>query len=192
MTADLFEKWLKEQLLPNLQPNSVIVMDNASYHSRILNKIPNTSTKKDDILNFMRDKGITIPKKIPVKSELLKIIKTYNFKNEYIIDELCKTHGHILLRLPPYYCIFNPIELIWALLKKRLRQLNRSPTSSGEVLDLIRNVISAITNDEWKNCVTHAIKNEDQYTILPPVAPLIIQPGFDSSSDSDTDSYESS
>ena len=29
-----FEKWLKESCLPHLPPNSVIVMDNASYHSK--------------------------------------------------------------------------------------------------------------------------------------------------------------
>lgn len=34
MTADLFEKWVEQQLLQNIPPNSVIIMDNASYHSR--------------------------------------------------------------------------------------------------------------------------------------------------------------
>lgn len=38
-TAELFENWFKTKLLPNIQPNSVIVMDNASYHSRRLNKV---------------------------------------------------------------------------------------------------------------------------------------------------------
>ena len=63
MTADLFEKWFSEQLLPNIPPNSVIVLDNASYHSRILNKIPNSGTKKEDILNFMRKKKCKFLKK---------------------------------------------------------------------------------------------------------------------------------
>lgn len=35
MTANLFETWFREQLLPNISANLVIVMDNASYHSRI-------------------------------------------------------------------------------------------------------------------------------------------------------------
>lgn len=113
MTAELFEKWFSEQLLPNMSPNSVIVSDNASYHSRILNKIPNNSTKKEDILKFMRTKNMDIPVKVPIKRELLKMIKEQNFKNEYVIDELCNTHGHTILRLPPYYCIFNPIEMVF-------------------------------------------------------------------------------
>ena len=33
-----FEEWF-ERLLPNLEPNSVIVMDNASYHSKKVLKI---------------------------------------------------------------------------------------------------------------------------------------------------------
>jgi hypothetical protein len=33
-TADLFEEWFKNKLLPNIPPTSVIVMDNATYHSR--------------------------------------------------------------------------------------------------------------------------------------------------------------
>ena len=33
MTAKHFEEWFTSKLLPNIQLNSLIVMDNASYHS---------------------------------------------------------------------------------------------------------------------------------------------------------------
>nr|CAH7758572.1 unnamed protein product [Callosobruchus chinensis] len=56
MTANLFEKWFVEQLIPNIPQNSVVVMDNAPYHSRQLHKIPSTATKKEDIISFMRNK----------------------------------------------------------------------------------------------------------------------------------------
>jgi len=32
MNATSFEEWFKEKLLPALPPNTLIVMDNASYH----------------------------------------------------------------------------------------------------------------------------------------------------------------
>lgn len=186
MTADLFEKWFSEQLLPNISPNSVIVLDNASYHSRILNKIPNISTKKEDILKFMRNKNMEIPVKIPIKRELLKSIKEQNFKNEYVIDNLANIHGHTLLRLPPYYCIFNPIEMVWAAIKKRLRKCNNSPTLSAIVVDHIRQVVNDIDNtDLWKNCVRHVIEKENEYPTLSPIAPIIIQLNNDSSSESE-------
>ena len=34
MTGDHFEEWFRDKLLPNTPPNSLIIMDNASYHSR--------------------------------------------------------------------------------------------------------------------------------------------------------------
>ena len=127
-----------------------------------------------------------IPEKVPIKRELLKTIKEHNFKNEYVIDQLGNVHGHTVLRLPPYYCIFNPIEMVWGTLKKRLRTCNDSPTLSAIIIDKIREVINDIDNtDLWKNCVRHVIKTENEYPTLPPTAPIIIQPGNDSSSESE-------
>ena len=41
--------------MPNLEPNSVVVMDNVEYHSRMLSKKPTQVTRKDDILNFINE-----------------------------------------------------------------------------------------------------------------------------------------
>ncbi|KAH7966367.1 hypothetical protein HPB49_015542 [Dermacentor silvarum] len=49
MDGPRFEKWLNEQLLLNIKPPSVIVMDNAPYHSVLLKKIPKSPTRKSDI-----------------------------------------------------------------------------------------------------------------------------------------------
>ena len=46
MTADHFEEWFGTKLLPNVPPNSLIVMDNASYHSRRSNPVPVKSWTK--------------------------------------------------------------------------------------------------------------------------------------------------
>ncbi|KAJ8921609.1 hypothetical protein NQ315_010517 [Exocentrus adspersus] len=47
--AELFENWFKNSLLVNIPKNSIIAMDNATYHSRLLNKVPNTTNTKADI-----------------------------------------------------------------------------------------------------------------------------------------------
>ena len=49
MDGERFEKWFRNQQLPNIPQESVIVMDNASYHSVKEEKIPNTGTRKVDI-----------------------------------------------------------------------------------------------------------------------------------------------
>ena len=35
-------------------------------------------------------------------------------KTSKVIDNIAKTYGHEVLRLPPYHCDLNAIELIWA------------------------------------------------------------------------------
>jgi len=80
MTGDLFETWFREKLLPNLTPNTVIVMDNASVHSRLVQKIPNKGTRKAAIIEFMEYNQIEIPHPVPTIPKLLEIIHSYNIK----------------------------------------------------------------------------------------------------------------
>ena len=49
-----FTKWLTEKLLPNIPPNSVIVMDNAPYHSVLEEKIPTKSSTKRSIIDWLK------------------------------------------------------------------------------------------------------------------------------------------
>ncbi|KAJ8961522.1 hypothetical protein NQ318_014772 [Aromia moschata] len=192
MTANLFEEWFSEQLLPKIPPKSVIVMDNAPYHSRILNKIQNITTKKEDILKFMGNKNMNIPEKIPVKRKLLELIKEQNFKNEYAIDHLASIHGHTVTRLPPYYCVFNPIEMVWAAVKDRLRKYNQSSTLSASVVDNVRKITDELDNTElWRNCVRSVINKKAEYPRLPSVNPVIIQLN-NSESESESESESAS
>jgi len=36
----------------------------------------------------------------------------------YLADEEARALGHIVLRLPPYHCQYNPIELVWGIMKR--------------------------------------------------------------------------
>lgn len=69
-----------------------------------------------------------------------------------------------VLRLPPYNCIVNPIELIWSQLKHMLRTSNRSPTLSGNVLHLIGEKTQKIDRKLWQNCVKHVEKIEESFS----------------------------
>ena len=46
-----------EKLVPALRPGDVVVMDNASYHSFIDEKIPTRSSKKQDMKAWLEKKG---------------------------------------------------------------------------------------------------------------------------------------
>lgn len=113
MTAQVFERWFECILLQNLPKDRkcVIVLDNASYHSRLQFKIPNMSYRKQDMLNFMQQHDVDIPDPLPIKSVLLMNIKKANIETKFVIDEIARSHGHEVLRLPPYHCVLNGIEL---------------------------------------------------------------------------------
>lgn len=109
----LFEDWFRNQLLPNIAPNSVIVMDNASYHSVQLEKKPTSSWRKSDIRDWLVKKGVQ-PSDDLLKHELYELAKKFDIGKKYVIDAIAEEAGHRVVRLPPYHCQYNPIELIWA------------------------------------------------------------------------------
>lgn len=173
MTADLFEKWFKDCLIPNLPPHTVIIMDNASYHSRQINKVPTMGSRKDAIINYLVSNYVPIHAKYS-KKILMKIVNEIKGEKTYATDTFAKEHGHEVLRLPPYYCILNPIELIWAELKKKVRRANTSPNLNAAVVDLVRTSASEIGEDSWKNCMEHVIQIENKFVPLCTVNPLVI------------------
>ncbi|XP_050308591.1 uncharacterized protein LOC126744998 isoform X2 [Anthonomus grandis grandis] len=68
MNRKNFENWFKTQLVPNRPPKSFIIMDNASYHSGLLEEIPRKSwTKQTDrtalLTEWLKKKNIGFPEK---------------------------------------------------------------------------------------------------------------------------------
>jgi transposase len=115
MNANKFEEWFTD-ILTKLPANSVIVMDNASYHNRVVEKIPNSSWKKVNIQNWLKSKQIVFDKTF-VKAELLQLVKIHKLIYNNHVDLLAEEKNMMVLRLPPYHCELNPIELVWAFIK---------------------------------------------------------------------------
>lgn len=189
MNACLFEKWFEDQLLPNITEGSVIVMDNAPYHSRQKELIPCSNTRKGDIQMFLSKHNISYPEKA-TKDALLKIIKLHTFNKTYFIEEMAKMKNCEVLRLPPYYCTLNPIELMWSSLKRYIRRHNSDPKFSEGVLQLIRESIT-LTNDKWGNCCSHVQRLEHEmsrgYTHPSVIINLTDEDSDDDNEDSDDD-----
>jgi hypothetical protein len=63
MTGEHFEEWFNDTLIPKLEPNTLIVMDNASYHSRRLQKIPTKSSTKQEMKDWLTSLGMQFPER---------------------------------------------------------------------------------------------------------------------------------
>ncbi|KAF2885507.1 hypothetical protein ILUMI_20657 [Ignelater luminosus] len=162
MNYENFSKWLETQVLPNLPPRSVLVVDNASYHNVKLLQMPVSSTRKEEMIRWLQDKNIKHDPSL-TKPELYEIIKQNKSKNiTNKIDHLVEQYGHVILKLPPYHPEFNPIEKIWALVKNWVASRNVT-FKLNDVANLAREKFEAIGVAEWSKICEHVEKTENEY-----------------------------
>lgn len=100
MDGATFETWF-ENILPQLEPNCVIVMDNAKYHSRKVELFPNMSWTRARILEWLQTKNISYDDS-QIKSELLELIPCAlkSQCNAYRVDNMAAASGRQVLRIP--------------------------------------------------------------------------------------------
>jgi transposase len=160
MNSEVFKEWFID-LLKGLEESSVIVMDNASYHSCYAEKFPTTKSRKADIVAWLQIKNIphnssnTVP-------ELLNIVRQHKEKYKvYELDKIAYEMGHEVVRLPPYHCQYNPIELIWAQVKGEVAARNKT-FKIKDVRKLLEEALCRVTVDNWKKCVEHAEKLQEE------------------------------
>jgi transposase len=155
-----FSRWFTEQLLPNIPENSIIIMDNASYHNAVeANSFPKSNSAKEDLRKWLDDKEIPWGQDL-LKTELYTLCKSYEPKPEYKIDKMAETTGHSILRTPQYHPELQPIEMCWGVVKNymakhcdfTLRKLrNNLPLAFSQVTpETCRGLISKTVAEEGK------------------------------------------
>jgi transposase len=121
INTELLTIWFINHFINYLEEGSVIVIDNASYHSAVLNKAPSKNSRKSEIADWLKKKNITVDT-TETGAELLQRVQLLKTRNIYELDQIANERGHQVIRLPPYHCQYNPIELMWAKVK---RECNR-------------------------------------------------------------------
>ncbi|KAL4126303.1 hypothetical protein QTP88_010525 [Uroleucon formosanum] len=76
----------------------------------------------------------------------------------YVVDNMAKDAGHNVLRLPPYHCEFNPIELAWAMVKGYVKQHN----TTYKIDDM--KVLLKTAIEIWQNFLQHVKTEKDKMT----------------------------
>jgi len=111
-----FMQWWNDQLIPNLQQPSIIIMDNASYHKAYPDTYPTSKSKKSDYIDFCTMKNIPFDPKdtIPIIREK---IRTFKKTQKMSCELIAEANGHRVLFTPPCHSDLQPIELLWAKLK---------------------------------------------------------------------------
>ena len=186
MTGERFHEWFAK-ILPNLEPGSIIVLDNAPYHSVKSEKLPTQAWKKDRILDWLKTKQIQLDSEDLLKKEMMDLVSQHRSKyDKYVVDEMARSHNMTVLRLPPYHCELNPIELIWAQVKGYVASHNKT-FKLQEIKTLLHEAVEQVTTEKWADCVRHVIETEetrmwDMDNILEEVEEMVINLEEDSTS----------
>ena len=75
---------------------------------------------------------------------------------------MAKISGDEILRLPPYLCILNPVELVWSQVKGYVARNNKT-FKIGDVKALVEQGIKEVTKEKWKGCIEHVIAEEETF-----------------------------
>lgn len=192
MNFSNYEKWLRTKLIPNLNPNSVVVIDNAPYHNKILNPAPTSNDKKAKMESWLAEKGIPYEKDMR-KPQLYDLIKkNKDGHKQYVIDEMFKKYNHDVLRLPPYHPDLNPIEMAWAAIKGHVAAKNVG-WNVTRTMELIQEKVNLMGQEQGSALYRKVQKVEDEYTqsdhiIDEMTEQFIINTGSDSENESESES----
>ncbi|XP_068619729.1 uncharacterized protein [Battus philenor] len=162
MNSENYEKWLQTQLIPNIPNNSVLVIDDASYHNKYVEKPPNSNTIKQEMIDWLMRHNIPIDQNL-TKPQIYEIVCKHKGQlTEFSVDKILADHGHIVLRLPPYHSHFNPIESIWAQLRGYIASKNIDINLTG-LKKLLIEKVNMIGPEDWKKHCDHVIECEEVY-----------------------------
>lgn len=160
MNGDKFYNWFIK-ILPSLKENAVIVMDNDSYNSVKKNPFPTMFWNKQKIINWLENEGEIFSRPSLVKSQLLELAHKYKpLRDLYVVDEVARENNKIVLRLPPYHCELNAIELAWSWIKHHVC-MNNTTFKLKDVHNLLKDALEYVTSAMWSNFVDLVIKEED-------------------------------
>lgn len=120
-------------------------------------------------------------------SDVFQFLRDFRqYFDKYAVDVMAAERNHTVLRLPPYHCIFNPIELLWAYQKQELRK-ERSHRTIDEAQEACERVFSQIPKTDLKNYFDKVKDVEAEYMrqegIGTELHPPVVIPVYDDEDD---------
>ena len=161
MNLDLFKKWLTEMLLPNIPKNSLIIMDNASYHNTLSEYSPPTPLcSKKKIMEWLEQNKIYCRDDC-LKPELVEILKKLAPEPLYTIDEIARSHGHEVIRTPPYHPELQPIETCWGVVKNHVAR--NCDFTMNNLIEQLDSGFEKVTAKTCAKIIAKVRKIEDEF-----------------------------
>lgn len=160
INSDLFYDWFCG-VLPRLDDNCIIVMDNVTNHSLKKDLIPTLDWRKENIIKWLVSKNCVADQSM-IKYRLMEMVNQIKpLYDKNLIDEEALKTNKVVLRLPPLHDELNPIQLALLMVKNHVKTHNTTWKLS-DVQKLIKEGIQLLTPDTWSNFVSYAIEEENK------------------------------
>ena len=192
MNGIKFVAWLRNRLLPtfsSLHPGKkmFLVLDNANYHKpRDESWVSATSAmNKHELAHQLLDLGVpslvnscggTIPSHLftaavsdggPSKKDLIAASKRWLDErpdhNKTVVEQLMSDAGHSLVYTPPFCPEVQPIELLWAAVKRRVAAQSTTGRSLTATRTQTEDAFEEITLEFCQRIVRHCHDWIDQF-----------------------------
>ena len=161
MNAEMFTKWFQEKLIPNIAHNSLIIMDNASYHKELSDDSPPTPVSSKNNIREWLTKNKIYYEDDSLKAELIEKLMFLHLKPIYKIDKIAEQFGHKVVRTPPYHPELQPIEVCWGIVKNHIgRNCNFTLANLKLELDI---GFTKVTPETCRGIIKKIKKKEDQF-----------------------------
>lgn len=79
----------------------------------------------------------------------------------YVVDDVVQKAGVEVVRLLPYHCEFNPIELVWGYAKGKVASRNVTYNLKA-AMKVMSEECKNCDVEYWKKCEQHCIKQEQK------------------------------
>lgn len=127
---DIFQHWFTAQLLRNVPPRSLIILDRCPFHTVCRDAVVPSQMKKEDLQQWLTERGISWEEQW-LRARLMQEVDKYRDKKP-MVEILAEEQEHKLLFLPVHHPELNPIELVWATVKHYCGTIFSNSTSFKE------------------------------------------------------------
>lgn len=161
MNWENFSNWFENQLLPNIESGSIVVLDNAGYHNVLAtDTVPNNSFTKEQLRQWLTRNKYPWREDM-LKSELLELCRRFAPAPEYKLDRIAEKRDVAILRTPPYHPELQPIETCWAVVKNHMAD-NCDYTMAG-LRKRLPEAFGKITPNTCKGIIKKVFEQELKY-----------------------------
>ena len=160
MNWDNFSKWFARNLLKNIPPKSIVILDNAKYHNVQDVNSPSINSTKRQLRDWLSRNNHQWSEDM-LKPELLELCKKVAPSPQYCLDQIAEEYDISILRTPQYHPELQPIESCWAVVKNYMAD-NCDFTMKG-MRERLPEALAKVTSRTCEKIIAKVVDQEEKY-----------------------------